>query len=196
MRTDNQQRHSLASPSDHATEDPTPSSHVKSLNSPTLERTRDPIPCHMNIENVLSWPVFEDENPSLDLKNLLNDSNDVSSQFPPMFSEVDHYPDEQLVQRFLDHVFIFNPVLEEAKVHKYLRDARFTGLGWDAQSCLLVLMRMQLTLCYAYLFSCSYTLMDHLLAQSNHVHHQTHPKLDGSPTSDRQNRSSQLLKGG
>ncbi len=94
----------------------------------------------MNIENVLSWPVFEDQNPSLDLKNLLNDSNNASSQFPPMFSEVDHYPDEQLVQRFMDHVFIFNPVLEEAKVHKYLRDARFTGLGWDAQSCLLVAM--------------------------------------------------------
>ena len=93
----------------------------------------------MNIENVLSWPIFEDQKPNLDLKTLLNDSNDASSQFPPMVSDVEHFPEAQLVQRFLDHVFIFNPVLEEAKVQKYIRDSRFNGLGWDAQSCLLVI---------------------------------------------------------
>jgi hypothetical protein len=43
-----------------------------------------------------------------------------------------------LFQQFLDHVHIFNPVLEESKVNEYMRYARFNGLGWDAQSCLLV----------------------------------------------------------
>ena len=94
----------------------------------------------MNIENVLSWPAFEEQNPNLDLKALLNDhsidmiGNSSVGDFDQTASE------EQLVQRFMDHVFIFNPVLEEAKVQKHVRDARFNGIGWDAPSCLLLLI--------------------------------------------------------
>jgi hypothetical protein len=91
----------------------------------------------MNIENVLSWPVFDDQNPNLDLKSLLNDENAISSQLPPIV-DVEESQEEVLVQRFMENVFIFNPVLEEAKLQKYIRDARLNGLGWDAQSCLLV----------------------------------------------------------
>jgi hypothetical protein len=138
LRSDGSHRRVLASGSEDAAEDPSPASHVKSLNSPSLERTRNAIPCHMNVENVLSWPVFDDQSPNLDLKNLLNDSNNASSQLPSMVSDFENYPEDQLIQRFIDHVFIFNPVFEEAKVQKYIRDARFNGLGWDAQSCLLV----------------------------------------------------------
>ena len=94
----------------------------------------------MNIENVLSWSVFEEQTPNLDLKLLLNDqpedglANASISDFGQTTSE------EHLVQSFMDHVFIFNPVLEEAKVQKYVRDARFNGIGWGAQSCLLLLI--------------------------------------------------------
>jgi hypothetical protein len=92
----------------------------------------------MNIENVLSWPCFDDQRPNLDLKSLLNDTNNANPELPPMTAELDQYPSEELLQRFMDNVFIFNPVLEEARVHQYIRDARFHGLGWDAPSCLLV----------------------------------------------------------
>jgi hypothetical protein len=75
----------------------------------------------------------------LDLKALLQANNDDSIlSCIPVIADFEHCAGEQLVQRFLDNVFIFNPILEEVKIHKYMRDARFNGLGWDAQSCLLV----------------------------------------------------------
>jgi hypothetical protein len=120
-------------------------SRLKSLNSPSLERAKDSAPFHMNIEGVLSWTVFDNLNASLDLKGLLNATSNYASGPGPGsnlsmatadFDE--HYAEEGLVARFMNNVFIYNPVLEEAKIHRYVRDARFNGIGWDAQSCLLV----------------------------------------------------------
>jgi len=114
-------------------------SRLKSLNSPSLERTKDQAPCHMNIEGVLSWSVFDDISPNLDLKSLLNSSRYGQQQNLSISTELDeHIAEEDLVSRFMNNVFIYNPVLEEAKIHRYMRDARFNGIGWDAQSCLLV----------------------------------------------------------
>ena len=86
---------------------------------------------------MLSWPVFEDQSANLDLKSLLLNHN---SGIPlnPIVSDFETAPEDHLVQKFMDHVFIFNPVLEEAKVHRYVRDARYNGITWDSQSCLLV----------------------------------------------------------
>ena len=122
---------------DDVVEDTSPQSHVKSLNSPSLERTRDTVRCHMNIENVLSWSVFEDQYPNLDLKSLLLDDSSPFGQIKSV-SDYEHASEEALLQRFMDHIFIFNPILEEAKLQTYVRDARYNGMGWDAQSCLLV----------------------------------------------------------
>lgn len=114
-------------------------SRLKSLNSPSLERAKDSAPFHMNIEGVLSWSVFDDLSPNLDLKGLLNSSNQPVPLIPSVDTEFDeHVAEETLVARFMSNVFIYNPVLEEAKVHRYMRDARYIGIGWDAQSCLLV----------------------------------------------------------
>ena len=114
-------------------------SKLKSLNSPSLERTKDPAPCHMNIEGVLAWHVFDDLHPDLDLKGLLNATDHGAPPTVPMVTEFDeHFAEEDLVESFMNNVFIYNPVLEEAKVQRYMRDARFNGIGWDAQSCLLV----------------------------------------------------------
>ena len=114
-------------------------SRLKSLNSPSLERTKDPAPCHMNIEGVLSWSVFDDLSPNLDLKGLLNSNRYAPQQNHSLSTEFDeHFAEENLVSRFMSNVFIYNPVLEEAKIQRYMRDARFNGIGWDAQSCLLV----------------------------------------------------------
>ncbi|KIW61328.1 hypothetical protein, variant 2 [Exophiala xenobiotica] len=95
----------------------------------------------MNIEGVLSWSVFDDLSPNLDLKGLLNSGNQVVPLQLSVATEFDeHFAEETLVARFMNNVFIYNPVLEEAKIHRYMRDARFNGIGWDAQSCLLLLI--------------------------------------------------------
>ena len=117
-----------------------PLSVPKDLGSPSLERTEESVSCYINIEAVLSWPIFEDQDfdQRLDLKSLLKDNNDYVD--PHSMSVAPDFEDcaSQLLQQFLDNVHIFNPVLEEAKVKEYMRSARFNGLGWDAQSCLLV----------------------------------------------------------
>jgi hypothetical protein len=116
---------------------------LKDLGSPSLERTADTLPCYINIEAVLSWPIFEDQNldQRLDLKSLLQTSHDYS-EAPQMFVDAsfENRATGQLLQRFLDNVHIFNPVLEETKVREYMRNASFNGLGWDSQSCLLLLI--------------------------------------------------------
>jgi hypothetical protein len=117
------------------------SSLPKSLRSPTLERTTDSAPCYINIESVLSWTVFDDQgvDQRLDLKSLLHADNG-SAEPPPMSVAQDFelYEANQLFQQFLENVHMFNPILEEAKVKEYMREARFNGIGWDAKSCLLV----------------------------------------------------------
>ena len=114
---------------------------LKNLGSPALERHNESVSRHINIEAVLSWPVFEGEgfDRRLDLKALLVPCYDDES--PPNMSvtaDFEHGAGEHLVQNYLDNIYIFNPVVEEAKIHKYMRNARFNGLGWDAESCLLV----------------------------------------------------------
>jgi hypothetical protein len=122
-------------------DDLSPVSILKDLGSPSLERNAESVPCYINIEAVLSWPVFEDQNfeQRLTLKSLLQSDNDHAEQ-PPLSIDADFESRAtgQLLQQFLDNVHIFNPVLEETKVKEYMRNASFNGLGWDAQSCLLV----------------------------------------------------------
>ncbi|ETI25155.1 hypothetical protein G647_04528 [Cladophialophora carrionii CBS 160.54] len=115
-------------------------SRLKSLNSPSLERSKDAAPCHMNIEGVLSWSVFDDVSPNLDLKGLLNSSHGANQNLSMAAEFDEQVAEEELVAHFMNNVFIYNPVLEEAKIQRYMRDARFNGIGWDAQSCLLLLI--------------------------------------------------------
>lgn len=116
-----------------------PVSHVKSSHSPSLERTREAAPLHMSIERILSWRVFQDLSPRLDLRHLLNASNDSQSRQTMTADDFDQHWDEQLVKNFMNEVYIFNPVVEEAKIQQYVRDARFRGIGNDGPACLLVL---------------------------------------------------------
>jgi hypothetical protein len=119
-----------------------PLSIPKNLGPPSLERPADWKPSYINIEAVLTWPVFEDQDFAgrLDLKSLLRSDKDYAAA-PPIMSvspDIDIHASGQLLQRFLDNVHIFNPILEERKVREYMRVTSFNGLGWDAQSCLLV----------------------------------------------------------
>ncbi|ETN45393.1 uncharacterized protein HMPREF1541_09224 [Cyphellophora europaea CBS 101466] len=121
-----------------------PVSHVKSLSSPSLERTKEAAPYHMSIERMLAWPVFQDLDPCLDLRCLLNASNDSQSQATlaatMAATKFDPNWDDELVKNFMDQVYIFNPIVEEAKIQKYVRDARFNGIGNDGPACLLLLI--------------------------------------------------------
>jgi hypothetical protein len=118
------------------------SSALKELQSPALERTAESVRRYINIEAVLSWPIFDDQgfDESLNLRALLQANANNSTEAPviSVSSDFELYAGNELFRQFLDHVHIFNPVLEEAKVNEYIRHARFNGLGWDAQSCLLV----------------------------------------------------------
>ena len=93
----------------------------------------------MSIETVLSWQAFAVHSPNLDLKGLLvsNDIGSAGSSLNTDFMQQAGY-EEQLLQRFLDTVFSYNPVLEEANLHQYIREIQFHGLKWDAKSCLVV----------------------------------------------------------
>ena len=55
-----------------------------------------------------------------------------------VFPDIDLHAANKLLKQFLDNFHIFNPILEEWKVREYMRSTSFNGLGWDAQSCLLV----------------------------------------------------------
>jgi hypothetical protein len=128
--------------SSQGTSDPSPLPFLHELGSPALERSAESVPCYINIEAVLAWPVFEDEgfDQQKDLKSLLQVDND-NYRDPPAMSLRDDFETfmaDRLLQKFLDNVHIFNPVLEGSKVKEYMRNARFNGLGWDAPSCLLV----------------------------------------------------------
>jgi hypothetical protein len=118
-----------------------PSVTLENVESPSMTRTDPLVPYYINIENVLSWPVFQsqDFNPQLDLNSLLHQNSSGADSLPlsqPTDFEVNGAG--QLLQQFFDRVHIYNPVLKEEKVRERMRNARLNGLGWDAQSCLLV----------------------------------------------------------
>jgi len=99
----------------------------------------------MSVETVLSWQAFADQSPSLDLKGLLvrDDIGQAEGSLNTDFMQQTGY-EEQLLQRFLDNVFIYNPVLEEAVLQQFIREIQFHGLKWDAKSCLLVCLIQRL----------------------------------------------------
>ena len=110
--------------------------------SPILGTTAATFPYNITVEGVLSWSVFylgfEDH---VDLKSLLRSSYDSDALSPKgALSIVDFeaFDGRRLVRNYFDNVHVFNPVLDENKIQGYMRDARFSGLGWNAQSCLLV----------------------------------------------------------
>ena len=121
--------------------DPPPLSIPKEPAAPSLKRPAEWGPSYISIETVLTWPVFEDQkfNERVDLRALLQ-SNKSRPAAPtlPIAADFGLYAADQLLQQFLDNVHIFNPILEQTKVREYMRAASFNGLGWDAQSCLLV----------------------------------------------------------
>lgn len=106
----------------------------------SLKRPADWRASYINIETVLTWPVFVDLNftERPDLRSLLrSDKSHVVLPTLPFPAGFGLYAPRQLLQKFLDNVHIFNPILEETTVREYML-ASLNGFGWDAQSCLMV----------------------------------------------------------
>ena len=96
----------------------------------------EPAP-RMSIESVLAWTPFDDLHPDLNLTPLLS----VPDEFPApgqSTADFDVGDEGELLQRFIDHVITFNPIIDEEMVRQYQRDVQYTGMRWDAQSCILV----------------------------------------------------------
>lgn len=91
----------------------------------------------MSVEGILGWTPFDDLRPQLNLTHLLSPQEAVDATPPPTAS-FDVGDEHELLQRFVDHVLTFNPIIDEEVVRQYFRDVQYTGMRWDAQSCVLV----------------------------------------------------------
>jgi hypothetical protein len=99
----------------------------------------------MNFENVLSWPVFQRRfEDRLDIKSRLARSEAaISRRFSQPLDSIsqitlDIETCSRLLESFLENVHIKNPVLDETEIRMYIQQTCSDGLGWDAQSCLVV----------------------------------------------------------
>lgn len=92
----------------------------------------------MSIETVLSWPAFADQCPNTYLKSLVSTSPCGHTSFPRVDVIHQDVQFDDLLQRFLDHVYIYNPVIEETTLNQYVREVEYHGFKFDAKSCLLV----------------------------------------------------------
>lgn len=95
----------------------------------------------LSVETIIAWPVFAPQRPAYDLKPLLADQTTLRTSFDetrPLLP--DQSVGHDLYDRFMNSVYIFNPVLEETELQQYIRDLNHTSVRWDAVSCLVLLV--------------------------------------------------------
>lgn len=97
------------------------------------------------IETVLSWPVFQNRFDSrLDLKALLHRIPEPADETLTLQTESFIVKDlrsdacTRLLNSFLEHVHPANPILDISVLCQYFNDACVNGIGWTAESCLVV----------------------------------------------------------
>lgn len=95
----------------------------------------------MNIETILTWPVFEQRgfDQDVDLNYLLS-TNTADQNLSRILTTADLESENatRLLQAFLETIHIYNPILVLEKVQADMAEVRLNGLGWDAKSSLLV----------------------------------------------------------
>ncbi|KAH8690338.1 hypothetical protein BGW36DRAFT_307812 [Talaromyces proteolyticus] len=95
----------------------------------------------INLDTVLQWPPFEDCDCSSRLVPIspIADKNAYSDpKTLPLSVDIDLPTSEILLQSFFGNVHIFNPILEEEAIREHVKT--LNGIGWDAMSCLLLLI--------------------------------------------------------
>jgi hypothetical protein len=100
----------------------------------------------ISLVDVLAWPIFESRfDAHLDTKSLLrriplDAVASPSSDSYTSVGELDSNNGLKLLDAFLQHVHIKNPILDEASVRQMVHRTNFDGLGWDAESCLVLII--------------------------------------------------------
>ncbi len=99
----------------------------------------------INVEKILSWPVFHHRfDTHLNLKPLLEGSLSAPDRLSMQYDrastlgELEVESCRRLLEVFFKHVHIKNPVLDEKLVRQWTRDVCLNGIAWNAQSCLVV----------------------------------------------------------
>lgn len=125
----------------HGTVIQTPASVYSAASAVLPERSTSPTRSRLSVETIIAWPVFSSQHPTYDLKSLLadHDSPGVLLDETGALSH-DQTVKQDLYDRFINSVYIFNPVLEESELQQHIRDLDRTGIRWDAISCLVLLV--------------------------------------------------------
>ncbi|KAJ5132910.1 hypothetical protein N7448_007068 [Penicillium atrosanguineum] len=117
-----------------------PSGPSGQLSSPgTAERNPRKLP-FITVETVLEWPVFDDCGFPRHFHLLNSLEENTHTRGPHISVDLGLHETDRLLRAFFDHVHIFNPTLEEEEVEEYVNTIRLNGIGWDAISCLLLLI--------------------------------------------------------
>jgi len=118
--------------------------------------TDESIPCQSgqqfhvlstNVVDVLSWSVFNGRfNAHLDVKSLLRKTplnvavHSPASDLHTTVNDSDSSTGLKLLDAFLQHVHVKNPILDEVKVRQMVHRINLEGFGWDAESCLVLII--------------------------------------------------------
>lgn len=102
----------------------------------------------ITVMDVLSWPVFQgrfDSRPgvqsllrTIPLGKTLHSPASIDSYVS--MNDLDSNVDLKLLESFLRHVHVKNPILEEAKIRQMVHHVSREGFGWDSESCLVLLV--------------------------------------------------------
>lgn len=95
----------------------------------------------VGIETVLQWPSFSEHGFRSRLYPTPRSDGethylDPATRRVPVGMELP--ASEGVLRGFFDNIHVFNPVLEEEDVQKYINMVQFEGIGWDGVSCLVV----------------------------------------------------------
>ncbi|USP81332.1 hypothetical protein yc1106_08606 [Curvularia clavata] len=131
---------------------PTPLQHAQHSLSPPEEHVSPHSVVHdidetlqirfVNVETVLSWPIgcLDDFRSRPSLLRLLRTQSGTFTQRWLLAADVGPKEATDLLRLFLAHFHVYNPVLDVRELEEQIRCAAINGLGWDARSCLLLLV--------------------------------------------------------
>lgn len=101
----------------------------------------------VTIETVLAWDVFQGRfDAQLDIRSVLKNyemppspmTSSPVGEAIPLINSLELQSCNRLLDSFLSCVHIANPILDVDLVRGYVNHACLHGIGWDAQSCLVV----------------------------------------------------------
>lgn len=117
-----------------------------SYGSPAPDLQFGPDLSTVTIETVLAWDVFQGRfDAQLDLRTVLKNYEMPPSPITspvgeaiPLINSLELGSCNRLLDSFLSRVHIANPILDIDLMRSYVNHACLNGIGWDAQSCLVV----------------------------------------------------------